>query len=243
MKIITYITFILSITLLANSCNSNERYSVIPDEQDSLLSTDYGDKKLNISPISQQTHVWCWAAVSEMLFRYYGYPNLNLQNDYQCGIVGAYFGPNSSCWYNCYTCVTTIGSLYDMNNCVLLYPNVCNYFGLNVKLLKTKTIPMFLNDDEIRNEINRDRPIIACIGSSKSFRPELADHVTTIIGYKSVNSELYLYINDPYPYFLTEDPYLSFGALKIAPGQYLIKKSTFIYNLSWKSCIYRIEKT
>jgi len=42
--------------------------------------------KLHILPVFQERPSWCWAAVGEMVFKYYYVPATH-QTDYQCGIV------------------------------------------------------------------------------------------------------------------------------------------------------------
>jgi hypothetical protein len=48
--------------------------------------------KLEIFPVCQQTPVWCWAAVGEMVFRYYDVPTINTRCGYQCGIFSDWAG-------------------------------------------------------------------------------------------------------------------------------------------------------
>lgn len=42
--------------------------------------------QLHIPPLFQERPSWCWAAVGEMIFKYYDIPALH-PADYQCGIV------------------------------------------------------------------------------------------------------------------------------------------------------------
>ena len=42
--------------------------------------------QLHIPPLFQERPDWCWAAVGEMLLKYYDVPSLH-QTDYQCGIA------------------------------------------------------------------------------------------------------------------------------------------------------------
>ena len=41
--------------------------------------------KLHIPPVFQERPSWCWAAVGEMVFKYYYVPAAH-RTDYQCGI-------------------------------------------------------------------------------------------------------------------------------------------------------------
>ena len=42
--------------------------------------------RLHIAPVFQERPSWCWAAVGEMVFKYYYVPSAH-RTDYQCGIV------------------------------------------------------------------------------------------------------------------------------------------------------------
>ena len=87
-----------------------------------------GARTLSIVPIAQQTDLWCWAATAEMVFIYYGLPNINSGGNYQCGIVAAYYGPSSACASNCFLCQAGIGTLTNMKNLV-------NNYGIAVSLI------------------------------------------------------------------------------------------------------------
>lgn len=47
--------------------------------------------KLQITPVLQQTLVWCWAASAQMVLGHYNYPSINPTSP-QCGIIAAVFG-------------------------------------------------------------------------------------------------------------------------------------------------------
>src|SRR5687768_16508636 len=51
-----------------------------------IAPTIAGEVRLHIPPVFQERQSWCWAAVGEMVFKYYYVPAAH-QTDYQCGIV------------------------------------------------------------------------------------------------------------------------------------------------------------
>jgi len=55
----------LSLILIFNGCQ--DAPPPIP------VSTISDSKLIALNPIAQQTEIWCWAAVSEMILRYNGY--------------------------------------------------------------------------------------------------------------------------------------------------------------------------
>src|SRR5262245_52638322 len=70
------------------------------------------DEDLHISPVMQQTEVWCWAAVAEMVLDHYDFDTINPGGDYQCGVVAMLGGV---CNANCYACKTGIGSTTNLS--------------------------------------------------------------------------------------------------------------------------------
>lgn len=62
----------------------------------------YADRLLNTPVVLQETPVWCWAAVTEMILRAYGKPPLSPRG-YQCGIVAmnSVDKDNAECVYKC----------------------------------------------------------------------------------------------------------------------------------------------
>ena len=91
-----------------------------------IIATESISEQLRIRPVYQQTIVWCWAAVSEMVLRYYGVPNLNPAGNCQCGVVGSLGGV---CSANCGACVTAIGSTYQMAGVLRNYQQLAKQYS------------------------------------------------------------------------------------------------------------------
>ena len=79
------------------------------------------DRSLGIDPVYQETPVWCWAAVGQMVFQHNGVGNINPGGDFQCGIVALL---HPICNRDCRNCVVPAGSLFTMNNMLTEYPKV-----------------------------------------------------------------------------------------------------------------------
>lgn len=88
------------------------------------ISRTYAEEILPISPVYQESPVWCWAAVSEMVFRHYGVPSINPIGDYQCGIAALV---HPGCEFNCGNCVVSAPSISYVNNVIRNYPKVAGF--------------------------------------------------------------------------------------------------------------------
>jgi hypothetical protein len=212
-----------------------------------LLSAPHAsaaDKQLNIAPAIQQTLVWCWVAVSEMVFEHFGVENLNPAHNYQCGIVGALAQPGTwteVCEYNCFQqiCVKPAGSADKLVESI-------ERFSEEVATVTQDDQPKVLADHsnaslskaEIVDRIDDDRPIIT--GINPSGRPAgvgPSDHVALIIGYEDDGDTLI--VNDPAPFSLISwsNPYVAAGGQIIDDGQYRIGYSQFVQGLNWGETI------
>ena len=200
--------------------------------------TSAATERLPIAPVMQQTPVWCWAAVGEMVLRYYDYPSINPAGNYQCGIVGSLGG---ACWANCGYCVTSIGSADGLIAAIESYQaladSLVRHRGESFSLDATGA----LDPDEIVGEIDGSRPVIAGIspsGNGWRYPPGLSEHVALIVGYRDDGPDLVLVVNDPMPYALTPfDPYLAAGGRMLRPGQYAIEYGAFVGWLGYKDTI------
>lgn len=203
-------------------------------------------RTIPIIPIAQQTEVWCWAAVSEMVLRHSGLPNLNPGGNYQCGIVAAYFGQFSSCWQNCFTCVSTIGGMTKIHKIVNQYGLVSNSLGVQSRILTSALVFRSLNLIEIAEDIKNNSPIIAGISPTGFALPNLSQHVALIVGYDANGLEPLLVVNDPFPFGMSQfggqpNPYLALGAVQTQPGQYKISLKSFVTNMKWANTVYNIS--
>ena len=207
-----------------------------------LLSTSTlaAPRQLPIAPIPQRADRWCWAAVSEMVFRHYGVPALNLAGEFQCAIVGGLGGP---CYFDCQKCDVTVPSLTALAMVMTGYPMLArNMIGRDVPRIRLIAREAPLAPDEVRAELNAGRPVVAAITPSGMPLGPTPQHVALIIGYEDLpGGGLALIVNDPWPYQMPDDPYIMRGAQAVAPGQYRIDYSTFRTRLAWQQSVYQLE--
>jgi Peptidase_C39 like family len=200
-------------------------------------------KTLNIEPIAQQTEVWCWAAATEMIFKHYSLPNINPGGNYQCGIVAAYYGSNSSCWFDCFSCISAIGPMSNAKNLIDGYGVVARNFT-NSRVLTSSLIFSPLPFNEVAREIDSLRPIVAGISPQGYAYPNISEHIVAIVGYQIMDGVELVVVNDPFPYDLfplSPNPYVIAGAARSRPGQYIISYPEFIGRLRWANTIYNIR--
>lgn len=205
--------------------------------------------ELPIPPIAQQTQVWCWAACAEMVFRYYGMPNVNPAGDYQCGIVGAYWyivgGPFHPCVFNCLQCVSGIANLNEMRRLVLGYGWAANQIGIPSYQLTCSARYSPLSLEELANELDNDRPVLAGVSFSPGLvLPGVSQHLVTLVGYNAMTATPTVTVNDPYPYGLYPqigNPYMQAGGVLVAPGRYRVPYAVLIGALRWENTLYNIR--
>ena len=202
------------------------------------------DADLSIAPVVQRTPVWCWLAVGEMVFEHLGVPNVNPAGVYQCGIIGAIAGPMHPCWQDCRLCNVPAGSPQGITNMLFQYPRIVG--GLTrqrIDGVHSTHVRRALTQEQIQQEIDNDRPIIAGISPGGVTGP-FAQHVVLIIGYEESDDGLVLTVNDPYPYQFVGnrfDPYLrSRGAG--GNGQYRIRYDNFRSGLAWSESFYDLRQ-
>ncbi len=199
-------------------------------------------EKLRIPPVYQKTPVWCWAAVGEMVFRYYDIPTINPVGNYQCGIVA---GLGGQCWVDCRACVVSAPSMSAIASMIEGYPDlVRDVTGQRTRSLTALLDYAALDPEDIIDEIDDGRPVITGISPSGTRYPgSLSEHVALIIGYKARGNRLVLIVNDPFPYRETRspDPYARAGGRKVRRGQYEVDYRAFVNRLQWKETIYYID--
>ncbi|MEK0422069.1 MAG: hypothetical protein RLZZ161_1920 [Bacteroidota bacterium] len=203
---------------------------------------------LNIPPVIQQTPVWCWLAVGEMVFKYYGLPTVNPAGNYQCGIMGVMGyvagGACNTCNMSCENCIVPAGSSQMISNMLKDYPKfTCKQLFNSNKTLNNTFIGSALTTQELISELNNKRPVIAGINPGATFIVSgSSQHVALITGYYyDANNKLVLRINDPYPYPIGFDPYLYFGGIKSGYLIYDIPYDLFYVNLNWNTSWYGIS--
>jgi hypothetical protein len=200
---------------------------------------------LSVTPVRQETEVWCWLAVGEMIFRYYQLPNVNPGNDYQCGIVGAVGyslnGACDVCNMNCGNCVRPAGSPDMITRMLTEYPKIaCRSLNQSNVTLKSLFVANYLTAAFLVSELDAKRPVIAGINPGAQFvLPGNSQHVALIVGYYYTGPNLILRVNDPFPYFITgTDPYVANGAINNGNLSYQIPYANFVNGLRWNTCWY-----
>lgn len=205
-----------------------------------------GKAALAVAPSLQQTPVWCWAASAEMVFRYYGLPNLNPSGNYQCGIVGAWFN-NTACFFDCGLCRVGIGPMSNQHELIVGYGQFARAFGVQSRVLSASLIFRALTAAEIKAEIDDGRPVVIGLSPGQAFAlPNLSQHIAVLIGYDFTAGEPRVIVNDPFPfgifpYNTAPHPYLSRGAVEVRTGQYVISLSAVSSGLVWGNTIYGIQ--
>lgn len=204
-------------------------------------------KTLAIAPIAQQSPVWCWAASAQMVFTYYGLPSLSNGNNYQCGIVAAYWGnAYPACVFDCTLCQAGIGGMSDMQVLIDQYGIVArSIFGVPSRVLGSRIIFNALTMQQVTAEIDAGRPVVAGISPNGYRYPNISQHVVVIVGYDTTNaSNPRVIVNDPFPYeaFPTSpNPYLAVQAVHTRPGQYAVSYGAFVNPINWANTLYGIQ--
>jgi hypothetical protein len=191
-------------------------------------SSSANANELKISPVEQQTKVWCWLATGEMIFKYFNIPNLNPGGNYQCGIIGSIFY-NTPCNNNCFNSNCIIGSGSNANTVRMLK----DYAWLSSKKVFSCQEAYELNFSTIKFNIDKKKPILCGISPSRKQYYSGAEHVVVLIGYRTIHDTTYVIINDPFPYPNYDNPYLKANATIIQKNQYLIGLQTFTNNMFW----------
>ena len=126
------------------------------------------EKVLDVPMVAQQTEVWCWAAVTEMIFRYYNVGTT------QCNILSEWTGVDC-CSYS--------------NLCLHPAPVEVIQRTLAAYGIRSQVINRGLSLSEVKYEIDQGRPIVVFyIGSS------FVGHFVLAYGYDSSGN---IYIHDP----------------------------------------------
>ena len=203
--------------------------------------------KLHIPPVFQERLSWCWAAVGEMVFKYYYVPAAH-QTDFQCGIVQ---GRNLCTGMpNCVDCDLPAGDESTVMNMLQQYPLMATRGGAAGDIaLTVRAKAGSLSEEELRHELDESRPIIASVSPSGFKIGDITQHMALIIGYDDSSGKLMLTVNDPFPF--EDDRFLWIGN-PYQPnmdmsgentGQYEISFERFRSKIKWKQTMYRITCT
>jgi hypothetical protein len=213
----------------------------------SMLSTLAFPNTLRVNPVYQETPEWCWLAVAEMLFTYFGIPPVRRDGaPFQCQLAAFEGGHFSVCRQNCAACPVTAGSVNMLANLIRRYPHfiVEQDNDQRVKGLNADVVDRPLTKEEIRQQLLDARPIVAFI--DPSGRTILRTHVVLIVGWSLKNDEFWLEVDDPFPYQTivgTNSPYQNAGGSDNAPRGLVhqIPYNSFKDDLNWNASIYNIH--
>jgi len=212
-----------------------------------VAPTVAAEVKLHIPPVFQERPSWCWAAVGEMIFKYYYVPAAHRTN-YQCGIVqGRKLCTGAP---NCSECDLPDGDDATMTSMLQQYPLMAAQGGAAGDIaLTVQSKTGSLSEEEVKKELDEGRPIIAGVSPSGFKVDGISQHMALIIGYDESSGNLRLTVNDPFPF---EDDRFLWIANPYQPnmdmsgdndGQYEVSFERFRSRIKWTQTIYRITCT
>jgi hypothetical protein len=204
---------------------------------------------LAMQPVAQQTQEWCWAASAEMIFRYYGLPDLNGGGNYQCGIVAAYYGAiypaYPQCLSDCSLCGNVAISTMDAEQALIAgYGVLANQINMPSRVLKSTILFSALSMSGVVSEISAGRPILAGITPNGFPFPDVSQHAVVVVGYNVSGSTPMLVVNDPFPYDAfpqMPNPYLQAGGNEVQAGRYSVPYASFVSPMNWANTLYGIQ--
>jgi hypothetical protein len=194
--------------------------------------------ELSVDPVVQESPVWCWAAVAEMVFEYYDVPNGNAFGDFQCAIASLV---HPACANNCGNCIVSAPSMPYLRDVLQNYPvAAAKALQETVPRIITNAATGTLSSSRISDEIDADRPVVVGISPSGfSYRGQ-PQHVALIVGYDDSDENFRVTVNDPFPYDAfpnLKNPYLEVGADELEGGKYSISYDAFVKRLRWSDSI------
>ncbi len=202
---------------------------------------------LHIPPVFQERPSWSWAAVAEMVFKYYYVPAVH-QTDYQCGIVQE----RKLCTGtpNCSECDLPAGNEASMVRMLEQYPVMAKPGGTAGEIaLTVQSKAGSLSELEVKKEIDEGRPIIAQVSPSGFKIDGISQHMALIVGYDDSSGALMLTVNDPFPFeddrflWITNPYQPNMDMSGENTGQYEISFERFRSRIKWKQTMYRITCT
>ena len=202
------------------------------------------EESLDIAPQFQKTAVWCWVAVSEMVFEYFDVANVNPAGVFQCGIVGAMAAATwaEACTQDCFQpqCQVPAGWAQYLVQTLEEYPRrAATAEQEDQPRIRASHLSRKLLFSEVENEIDDGNPIITGINPSGSSAGGTSQHVALIVGYGDEDDDKTLLINDPFPFDLVGagNPYVQAAGTEIEDGQYKISYDDFVHDLRWRETI------
>ena len=212
----------------------------------SVNLTMAAEVQLHIPPLFQERPSWCWAAVGEMVFKYYDIPAIH-RTDYQCGIVQS----RNLCKDipNCVDCDLSAVDEAAVVNMLQKYPVMATQEGKAGDIaLTVQSKDGSLTEAELKKEIDEGRPIMVGL-SPRGFKVDgIRQHMALIVGYDTSSGDLMLTVNDPFPFedmaFLwIGSPYVTAHAVDEGDGRYEIEYDAFRSKLKWTQTLYRMTCT
>ena len=152
-------------------------------------------------------------------------------------------GPVSPCWSDCRYCTSvSAGTSANLRRMIVDYPRIARTLlrDASITQLNARAAARSLTPDEIKEEIDAGRPVIAGITPMSQANPLGPQHAVLIIGYDGDDDSMTLTVNDPFPY-TRPNPYLAVGA-EGGQGQYTIDYRRFKNRLQWTETIYGISE-
>lgn len=212
-----------------------------------IASTMAAEVKLHIPPVFQERPSWCWAAVGEMVFKYYDVPAVH-RTDYQCGIAqGRKLCTGTPSCTECDLPGSDDATMADM---LQQYPLLAARGGSAGDIaLTVQSKTGSLSEAEVKKEIDEGRPIIAGVSPSGFKINGISQHVALIVGYDDSSGDLKLTVNDPFPF--EDDRFLWIGnpyqpnmdMSEENDGQYEVSFERFRSRIKWKQTMYRMTCT
>jgi hypothetical protein len=158
--------------------------------------------ELKLAVITQQTPVWCWAATASMALRQLGFPDLNLDRNYQCGVVAVAF---DGCEDDCTKCVMSLGSIANLVGILDKYRNLsAEQAGFTYNGDFDPNYASFPGWNRVKRSLDLSFPVIGGISPDrKPDSPGQPKHTVLITGYDEDyrgTGEEWVIVRDPYPY-------------------------------------------
>lgn len=231
-----YYTMVFSKAVVSNPYQQPSLTVAAPGSASSGVTVTRS-KQLSIPAVEQQTNVWCWLAVGEMIFRHLGVANPNPTDNYQCGIIGSLSFVHQNCGYNCFNSACIIPSGSNYNTVRMLR----DYSWTQQQKVFQCSEGQELTMDQIMANIDGNKPIMAGLSYYRRVYHSGAEHVSLITGYDRNSSGDFVIVNDPFPYPGNSNPFLMEGGVQLSNNQYKISLKAFTERIFWHWSIYDIR--
>lgn len=190
---------------------------------------------LDIPPVPQEMNSWCWAAVAEMILKYYDFVLQSNSKSVQCRLAERRFHelyPFQRVPL-CGLLNIQIGAIDNERIFLDRYVNDYSNTNNTPAPFSPSLHGTALDISTVTAKINNNSPILAGI-SFEPRPPHTPQHAVLLVGYEPGCRVI---INDPFPYEPGKNPYLRLGGFQRAPYQYSINYYVFRYALHWLSSI------